>query len=306
VFNGDFWRDFLTSAGFGGTLAFFAAVLATIGAVATLRHNKRVARHDRWWDTLTWVYDRTVTPKGDRPLAPTVTLSMMRALLSEVPSAKWRRRRDQLRSETISSLLEAFATLETVSSDVAFGPTSAPAPDNSRSESTSQSSYEEKLRRDLRNELAEHGVATGPNARAREAMVFEASVGAVVASAISQIDEVSLDADSDRRRFDGVLTTRRGRLAIEVKYLTQRSLRKPDVQHWVPRIVERMNSDERDYLGTLLIVNQDASDELRDLARHLSNGRVHLVAWPSAGGVSEMRELIRAVVQTSTPIEKVS
>lgn len=51
------WGDWLTSAGFGGTAAVVAAVIAFFGvrrAAATQREN---ARKDHWWDRLKWAVD---------------------------------------------------------------------------------------------------------------------------------------------------------------------------------------------------------------------------------------------------------
>ena len=105
TFGPDFWERFLTSAGFGGVMAVVAAVIAGSIALAQFRHVKRQHQDDRWWETLTWVYDRTMVEEGKKPPLPQrVTLSMLTALADKVGE----NRVDRLRGEAISSILTIF------------------------------------------------------------------------------------------------------------------------------------------------------------------------------------------------------
>jgi hypothetical protein len=100
-----FWDRFVTSAGFGGLMAFLATCIAGGIALAQFRHVKRQQTQDRWWDTLTWVYDRTIVDEGNRkPLPQLVTFAMLSVLNSEAATPK----KDRLRGETISSILGMF------------------------------------------------------------------------------------------------------------------------------------------------------------------------------------------------------
>lgn len=64
LFGSEFWDRFFTSAGFGGAMAVVAAMIAAMIAVIQFRHAKSKDRDTRWWETLTWVYDRTVVEDG--------------------------------------------------------------------------------------------------------------------------------------------------------------------------------------------------------------------------------------------------
>ncbi|WP_433232635.1 hypothetical protein ACQP2H_11505 [Micromonospora sp. CA-248260] len=104
-FGADFWERFLTSAGFGGVMAVVAALVAASIAMMQFRHVKRQHHEERWWETLTWVYDRTIVEEGRKPPLPQrVTLAMLTALSERVGQGK----SDRLRGEAISSILTIF------------------------------------------------------------------------------------------------------------------------------------------------------------------------------------------------------
>ena len=76
-----FWDQFFTSAGFAGAMAVVAASIASVVAWRQFRGTQRQNEIARWWDTLTWVYDRSIVEKGTKtPLPQTVAVRMLRAL----------------------------------------------------------------------------------------------------------------------------------------------------------------------------------------------------------------------------------
>lgn len=114
-FGPEFWERFFTSAGFGGVMAVVAALVAGGIALAQFRHAKRQQYDERWWGTLTWVYDRTVVEEGKKPALPQrVTLAMLSALSEKVGRGK----ADRLRGEAISSILTVFEAVPTIAHGV--------------------------------------------------------------------------------------------------------------------------------------------------------------------------------------------
>lgn len=61
------WGEWLTSAGFGGTAAVVAALLALVGARRSAAVQRENARKDQWWDRLKWAVDLILS--GDEPSA---------------------------------------------------------------------------------------------------------------------------------------------------------------------------------------------------------------------------------------------
>lgn len=51
------WGQWFTSAGFGGTAAVIAALLALIGVRRAAAVQRENARKDQWWDRLKWAVD---------------------------------------------------------------------------------------------------------------------------------------------------------------------------------------------------------------------------------------------------------
>ncbi|WP_433365439.1 hypothetical protein ACQPZX_35830 [Actinoplanes sp. CA-142083] len=100
-----FWQRFLTSAGFGGLMALTAALIAARIAAMQLRHTKSQQQHERWWSTLTWVYDRAVVDGDKRAALPHhVTFAMLSQLAerAQLPPE------DRLQQSAIRSILSMF------------------------------------------------------------------------------------------------------------------------------------------------------------------------------------------------------
>lgn len=67
---------FLLSPGFGGLLAFFAALLVYAAARAQAKITRERDRQERWWATLTWVYDRATAQRDAARLPAAMALDM--------------------------------------------------------------------------------------------------------------------------------------------------------------------------------------------------------------------------------------
>ncbi|MGW4945568.1 hypothetical protein ACWEOZ_28715 [Actinoplanes sp. NPDC004185] len=100
-----FWQRFMTSAGFGGLMALAAALVAARIAAAQLRHTKSQQQLERWWSTLTWVYDRAIVEQDKRAALPDhVTFAMLSQLAERVQTPPG----DGLQQSTIRSILSMF------------------------------------------------------------------------------------------------------------------------------------------------------------------------------------------------------
>ncbi len=81
---------FLVSPGFGGLAAFLAALLVFIAAQQRNAHDRRELaraqekdRQERWWEALTWVYDRASTERVEARLTTDLVLDLLDRLLDE-------------------------------------------------------------------------------------------------------------------------------------------------------------------------------------------------------------------------------
>lgn len=85
---GQFVRDFVTSAGFGGLAALAAASLAYFGirrqariARDALTHEQNVERARKWWSTFQWTADRALPPNKEAvALPPQVAITTLQEL----------------------------------------------------------------------------------------------------------------------------------------------------------------------------------------------------------------------------------
>ena len=92
---------FLISPGFGGASALLGGVLAYLAAQRKTRTDRENERQKRWWDALTWVYDRATAERLDARLSPSLTLDMLERLLDEADT--------ELEVQAVLGLLGLFA-----------------------------------------------------------------------------------------------------------------------------------------------------------------------------------------------------
>lgn len=109
---------FLISPGFGGAAALIGGLLAylaarrqstdarakTIGesdaAKARADADAETSRAQRWWQTLTWIYDRATAEREDAQLTVTLTLRLLDRLARQAHT--------EVEYETVLGLIEAF------------------------------------------------------------------------------------------------------------------------------------------------------------------------------------------------------
>lgn len=91
---------FLISPGFGGAAAVVAALLAFVAARQKLSVDREASRQERWWATLTWIYDRATHENLDQRLPPGLALDLFDRLLDEAHT--------ELEIRTVAGLLQGL------------------------------------------------------------------------------------------------------------------------------------------------------------------------------------------------------
>lgn len=92
---------FLVSPGFGGASALLGGVLAYLAAARKTGADRENERQKRWWDALTWVYDRATAERVEARLSPELALDLLERLLDEAHT--------ELELQAVLGLLELFA-----------------------------------------------------------------------------------------------------------------------------------------------------------------------------------------------------
>ena len=57
----EFWREWMTSAGFGGAIAAIAAMIAFVGVLLNVRSQQKLAHKEQWWERAKWALDNWVS-----------------------------------------------------------------------------------------------------------------------------------------------------------------------------------------------------------------------------------------------------
>lgn len=71
------WAEWLTSPGFGGTAAVFAATIAFIGVARSVKAQRDTARKQQWWERAKWALDLTLSADS---VSRTIGLEVLDAL----------------------------------------------------------------------------------------------------------------------------------------------------------------------------------------------------------------------------------
>jgi hypothetical protein len=113
--DGTWWGAFLTSAGFGGSLAVLGAVAAACVALHNSTHDREQKREAdelaRWWDRFAWACDRAVS---DEESVARTGIAVLTGLLD----AEWTRMGDDDMTVQIVNLITSAAASD--------GPTPTP------------------------------------------------------------------------------------------------------------------------------------------------------------------------------------
>jgi len=81
-FDAGFGR-FLISPGFGGAAALLGGLLAYLAARQKAGEEREDLRQKRWWETLTWVYDRATSEREEARLSGSLSISLFERLYNE-------------------------------------------------------------------------------------------------------------------------------------------------------------------------------------------------------------------------------
>jgi hypothetical protein len=255
-----FWQRFLTSAGFGGLMALAAALIAARIAAAQLRHAKVQQLNERWWSTLTWVYDRAIVEQDKRAALPHhVTFAMLSQLAerAQLPPE------DQLQRRAIQSILSMF---EAAGAGVGHqGDGAAPTTTTFQVSDPTAITLLDELRRTLSSdkELA---------ARADQLRYLHAAKSAV------EREAAALGAVTGSRQHGDVVATWSGRDVLVTVHHAEGSLSNAAVFRMI-EVLQRAVSGDHYAIGGLLVLNTPLSrPEIDDfLARGIPG--VEAVTW---------------------------
>ncbi|GAA4963907.1 hypothetical protein GCM10025331_64650 [Actinoplanes utahensis] len=311
-------------------MAVAAAVIAATIAHRTLKHTKRRDEDERWWDTLTWVYDRTVVEKEKRaPLPPTITLSMLSALNKSVTAKE----KDRLQGQAISSILSMFEGSHLKNDDSQQGEESATLNDADSGSSTNgksdanprdstgmksndpEQNLEEPteaanvsfkvfdpgvaaLARDLRDNLSSKGFDP-PQIPWNPALVYEYEVMAAL-NEIAKKEGVILGGYEAESEIDAIMS-RPPRVAfVLIKWLRGTSAMKTKSE--LIKSVKRIRATYPNV--PLLIVSNSplvgesaAALERRDITEPIT----HLATWRSSRDDRKLRESVKTILPNNDP-----
>lgn len=99
---------FLVSPGLGGLAAFLGGLLAYAAASRKSKDDREKARQDRWWETVTWIYDRA-RADGDSAMPGDLALGLLEQLFDEAQT--------DLEVATVAGLLAMFDPQAQISED---------------------------------------------------------------------------------------------------------------------------------------------------------------------------------------------
>ncbi len=246
------WQRFLTSAGFGGMCAVF------VGAVGWYL-SRRKYRNDRWWDTLTWVYDRAIVERDKKdPLPRAVAIAMLTELLNRAG------RREHLQVSAIHSIHEMFSERDEA-------PRTGQGPALETASRRVDSPLERDLLEGLERSLASRGLPSRQAWRQYEQEVNEAlqrvvtrHPGAVLAPAPRRTAPMAPDF---------TVMGPAGTVLIEVKYAARSVMNIAMLRDGFAALGRQLDGS----VSGVLVVNVPVPLEQAAKVRH--DARVRLVTW---------------------------
>lgn len=206
-------------------MAVVAAVIAATVAWRQLAHAKKQQREDRWWETLTWVFDRSVeSPSGPETLPGGVALTMLQALVDSAAEDG----PTSLRKRAVGSILTMFTLPSEEMAGQDFSEAGGTVPNNASG--TGQVLIEE-FDADLLNSLRTSVEDSSP---AVAAAVFEAKVYESLMRLVASHDgwHVARNPVVPRGRPDFLLRTPSRSVVIETKY-ARKSITAATAAGWV-------------------------------------------------------------------------
>ena len=269
-------------------MALIAAAIAARVAYVQFQHVKAQQREDRWWDTLKWVYDRTIVNKVDRnPLPQHVKFAILSVLSTELYETK-----ESLRGDTVTSLLGMFQQDVPPHSKLAdadeVGRPHANVSGNDRAPEwrdptriVVEDPAAARLLRDLTSELRGRGYGSAES--------YEQAVGDALARVRG--GRVARFEGSDLYIADFAVIGRRRRVIVGIKYRAVQ-ITPGELPAWALRLQRSAFFDPED--ATLLVTNMVEEKRANTyLAERFASGRVRVVRWirPRTTRVSPRRWL---------------
>ncbi|MFI7586270.1 hypothetical protein ACIB24_04275 [Spongisporangium articulatum] len=209
-----FWFQFFTSSGFGGLMAVVAASIAGVLTFVQFQHSRRKSEEDRWWDSLTWIYDRSIPRDGGlSPIPREATYSMLLALNEKVD------RGNTIQGETLTSILKLFKIEDAKSEESNERPDGAP---ETRHPPFSDPGIARALADSLSRQLKSKGF--GQNAEAiASAHKYEESVAAALGRAYAILGRRPIIGGGDLdSKPDLTVLTDEVNILVEVRYSPNR------------------------------------------------------------------------------------
>lgn len=307
--EGPLWDRFLTSAGFGGLMAFVAACVAGYFVTRQIRHSKEQQsenlRHsreqqseNRWWDLLTWVYDRTIVEKDKRQALPYRAAVSILASLDQYTQSK--EGGDPLQSHSIAAINKLFNERlrdEASSSEVpdeVRDPDSPGIPSESTAdEQASQGPSPDPVALELSNELQRDLDARGFRAQTtREAFAFGEQVRQAVARIVASIPGAVQVFPYLDNGPDFIVVINEYSVLIHVKATSEESFR---YVYLAPAIERVLGWSSHPLSLHIFVLNKpvSAKDSARVEKDFKARG-VRIVVWRDPGDDNDLSDAVRA------------
>lgn len=280
-----FWQRFLTSAGFGGLMALTAALIAARIAALQLRHTKTQLTHERWWSTLTWVYDRAVVEKDKRTALPhPVTFAMLTELAERTEAAS----ADRLQQSTIKAILSIFQASDDVYQPAATGPR---VPSDVGDPASRVIRVSDPVAAAMLDELRDK-LSSDEELRARTAQItYLHTVKGVVRRVASSLGADASVADGNGHRADFTVVWRGREVLIRVRYVDG-----PPPGTAVLLAIEDMQTEiaaSYPAIGGLIVFNTPFSrDTIESFISAVDSHQIEVVSWRSEKDDSWIRDAL--------------
>lgn len=279
--NPPFLQTFLTSSGFAGCMAVVAASIAAGMAWRQLSHARAQQEEDRWWETLTWVFDRSVSSSpGSEQLPVGVALPMLQALFDETANDD----ATGLRKRAVGSILTMFTLPSEVQSDdasTADGPDSELPPETPGDPTSPRGERPGRVVVDDADVdiLTDLRVSIGESSPPVAALLYESRVYEALLDVVGRMDgwRAARQPVMPVGRPDFVLRTPSTRIVIETKIATK-PITPATVAGWVGHLRKYVDGAGGSTVGVLLC-NQPLTKEAEQYWKSEVDPRLHWVRW---------------------------
>ncbi|MFG1611087.1 hypothetical protein [Actinoplanes sp. NPDC049265] len=280
-----FWERFFTSAGFGGAGALIAAIVAATIAAVQLRHAKRQQKHDRWWDTLGWVYDRSIVEADKRDALPhRVTFTVLTELAQQAESNP----KDNLQAGTVASILSMFEISESDDpvKEVLDPPDASDSVEEESRDSSSGREVTDPVALDLARSLKSILGAPGWGLAEALGRAYEDAV----ANALRRIGAEFTDVTSAASLIDFTVRTPRGTLAVDA-LSTSSKLNSSRLLSHAGLLRSYLNLDPG-LTGGLIVIESEMTSIAVATIQAFDDPRITVVHWKDPNDDNVLREAL--------------